>query len=91
MGAPPQVYPEDMERAIGVSEKEAGWLTRVLYRRFKKRIGLVSKTKTLVAHHTPTLLANTWMDSVCAAARTVPFTLKELAQVKVAMLVGCPF
>jgi len=44
-----------------------------------------------VAHHTPTLLATTWMDTIGAAARTVPPSLKELAQLKVAMLIGCPF
>ena len=80
-----------MERAIGVSPSQAGWITRLLYRALKKRIGRVSKAKTLAAHHTPTLLASTWMDAVCASARTVSPVLKELVQLKVAMLVGCPF
>ena len=61
------------------------------YRVFRKKIGLVPKSKTLAAHHTPTLLAGTWMDAVNAAARTVPPALKELAQLKVAAMVGCPF
>ena len=80
-----------MERAIGVEARKAGWITKLVYRALKKRMGLVSKTKMLAAHHTPTLLANTWMDAVCAGARTVPLALKELAQLKVAMMVGCPF
>jgi hypothetical protein len=80
-----------MERVIGVKPSEAGWITKLLYRALKKRLGLVPKSKTLAAHHTPTLLATTWMDSVCASARTVPLVLKELAQLKVATLVGCPF
>jgi hypothetical protein len=80
-----------MERAIGVSASQAGWITRILYRALKKRIGLVPKAKTLTAYHTPTLLASTWMDAVCASARTVPGALKELVQLKVAALVGCPF
>jgi len=66
-------------------------LTRLLYRVFRKKIGLVPKSKTLAAHHTPTLLAGTWMDAVNAAARTVPPALKELAQLKAAAMVGCPF
>ena len=63
----PQVYPEDMERAIGVSESKAGWITKGLYRALQKRIGKVPVSKTLAAHHTPTLLATTWMDAVCAS------------------------
>jgi hypothetical protein len=80
-----------MERAIGVSASQAGWITRLIYRALKKRIGRVSPSKTLAAHHTSTLLANTWMDAVCASARSVPPVLKELVQLKVATLVGCPF
>jgi hypothetical protein len=80
-----------MERAIGVSTSQAGWITKLVYRALKKRLGRLSKSKTLVAHHTPTLLATTWMDAVCASGRTVPFAIKELVQLKVATLVGCPF
>ncbi len=80
-----------MERVRGVSESKANWVTRFLYRALTKRIGRLPKSKTLAAHHTPTLLATTWMDAVCASARTVPLVLKELAQLKVAALVGCPF
>jgi len=80
-----------MDRVKGVAAAQAGWLTRFLYRTFKKRLGLIPKSKTLAAHHTPTLLASSWMDAVAASARTVPPSLKELAQLKVAALVGCPF
>jgi hypothetical protein len=31
------------------------------------------------------------MDAINAGARTVPSVLKELAQLKVAMMAGCPF
>jgi alkylhydroperoxidase family enzyme len=37
------------------------------------------------------LVASTWMDAVGAKARTIPPALKELAQLKVAAMVGCPF
>jgi hypothetical protein len=80
-----------MERAIGVSNSEAGWITKLLYRALTKRLARVPKSKPLAAHHTPTLLATTWMDAVCASARSVPPSLKELVQLKVATLVGCPF
>ncbi len=84
-------YSEVMDRVRGVAESEANWIAKRIYRALKKRIGRVPRSKTLAAHHTPTLLASTWMDSVCASARTVPPVLKELAQLKVAALVGCPF
>jgi hypothetical protein len=74
-----------------VSNAEANWIARLVYRALKKRIGQVPKSKTLAAYHTSTLLATTWMDGVCAPARTVSPVLKELAQLKVAVMVGCPF
>jgi hypothetical protein len=80
-----------MERVRGVGPAEAGWIAKLIYRELKKRIGLVPKSKTLTAHHTQTLVASTWMDAVNASARTVPMVLKELAQLKVAMMAGCPF
>lgn len=80
-----------MERVTGVSESEANWITKFLYRAIVKRIGRVPKSKTLAAHHTQTLLATTWMDAICQKARDVAPSLKELVQLKVAAMVGCPF
>jgi hypothetical protein len=80
-----------MDRAKGVTASEANWIARSIYRAIKKRMGRVPKGKMLYAHHTGTLLASTWMDSVCASAQTVSPLLKELVQLKVAALVGCPF
>ena len=80
-----------MDRIKGVGESEAGLIGRLIYRALKKRIGLVPKSKLLIAHHTPTLVAGSWLDAINAAARTVPPVLKELAQLKVAMMAGCPF
>lgn len=71
--------------------RQAEWVAKLIYLELRKRIGLVPKSKTLTAHHTPTLLATTWMDAIGAKARAVPAVLKELAQLKAAMLTGCPF
>jgi hypothetical protein len=79
------------DRVKGVTDREAGWLTKLVYRALRKRIGVLPKSKTLAAYHTPALLASTWMDGVNDGARTVPHVLKELAQLKVAAMVGCPF
>jgi hypothetical protein len=80
-----------MERGDGLKITEVGWIAKLLYRALKKRIGTVPKSKTLAAYHTPTLLASSWMDAACASARTIPLRVKELAQLKAAALVGCPF
>ena len=80
-----------VDRVNGIGKAQAGWIAKFVYRAIEKRMGLVPKSKTLVAHHTPTLLASSWLDAIVASARTVPIALKELAQLKVAMLAGCPF
>ena len=80
-----------MDRMKGITMADAGWITKLVYRALKKRIGLVPKSKTLAAYNTSGLLASSWMDAVCASAKSIPITLKELAQLKVAMLAGCPF
>jgi hypothetical protein len=80
-----------MDRMKGITMADAGWIAKLVYRALKKRIGLVPKSKTLAAYNTSGLLASTWMDAVCGSAQSIPVTLKELAQLKVAMLAGCPF
>jgi hypothetical protein len=80
-----------MERASGPNITEVNWITKLIYRALKKRMGSVPKSKTLAAYHTPTLLASTWMDTSSASARAVSAVLKELVQLKVAAMVGCPF
>jgi hypothetical protein len=81
----------EMDRAKGVAASEANWIVKSIYRAMKKRLGRVPKGRMLSAYHTGTLLASTWMDSVCASAQTISPVLKELVQLKVAVLVGCPF
>ena len=80
-----------MDRITGVPQKQAGWIAKLIYRALNRSIGLVPKSKTLAAHHTPTLIASTWMDAIVAPARSVPIGYKELAQLKVAVMAGCPF
>jgi alkylhydroperoxidase family enzyme len=80
-----------MDRIQGVGDSEAGVLTRLVYRALRRAIGIVPKSKRLAAHHTPTLLAGSWMDAINGGARSVPAVLKELAQLKVAVMAGCPF
>ena len=80
-----------MDRVKGVNPQRAGWVASFLFRILRKKLGLVPKAKLLAAYDTQTLLASTWMDGVVYAAKVVPEILKELAQLKVAAMVGCPF
>jgi hypothetical protein len=80
-----------MDRVKGIGDAEAGLVTKLVYGALRKAIGLVPKSKRLTAYHTPTLLATSWMDAINGGARDVSAVLKELAQLKVAMMAGCPF
>ena len=80
-----------MERGSGVSDAQVGCIARLVFRALRKRMGGVPSAKRLLAHHTPTLLAATGLDAICASAKTIPPGLKELAQIKVAVMVGCPY
>jgi len=80
-----------MKRGIGIPDKGAGSIAKLVFRTLKKKMGCVPPAKRLLAHHTPTLLAATGLDAICASAKTIPGSWKELAQLKVAVMVGCPY
>lgn len=79
-----------MTRAIGVSDREAGLRTRIIYWLVKRRGGRVHLGNRLRAHDPKLLELAFRMDVHTASAGTVPLVLKELAQIKVAVVVGCP-
>ena len=78
-------------RAIGVSDREAGLRTRLIYWLVKRRLGRISRGVRLRARDPKLLEVAARMDLHTAASFTVPANLKELAQIKVAVMVGCPF
>ena len=80
-----------MARIQGVKEHEAGWLIRLAYRMIKKRVGRLIEPLKIAAHHPRLFRAVLEMERGQAQARTVNAALKALVQVKVAMLIGCPF
>ncbi len=78
-------------RSQGVQDNEAGLLTRIIFWVAKRRIGRVPLGLRVRARD-PKLLRNVVrMDLYAASPGTIPVRLKELAQLKVAMMVGCPF
>jgi hypothetical protein len=79
-----------MNRAISVSDKEAGFRVRIIYWLAKRRRGWVHQGLRVRAHDPKLLELAFRMDVHTASAGTVPLVLKELAQTKVAVMVGCP-
>jgi len=86
-----------MARIKGIEPEEAGVLTRIIYWLVRRKISAIAGRSSVVepvkitAHHPSLLRAYGKMEQGQAGARTVPDSVKALASLRVAMLVGCPF
>jgi len=80
-----------MARIAGVEPGNGGLFVRLAYWMTKRKVGRVIAPIKIVAHHPRLLRALAHMELGQEAATTVPSKLKLLAQVKVAILIGCPF
>jgi hypothetical protein len=80
-----------MARIAGVEPQRAGWLVRFIYWMARRKIGRVVLPIKIAAHHPRLLRSLGEMEAGQMAATSVDATLKSLASVKVAMLIGCPF
>jgi AhpD family alkylhydroperoxidase len=79
-----------MPRIPGVPTKEAGWLVRIGYRFARRRYGAVPEPMTVAAHHRKLLIASGRHElAVERAAKTLPVSIRELAQYRVAQQLGC--
>ncbi len=79
-----------MARIEGVRDHEAGWLTRLSFGAVRRASGKVSEGIRIAAHR-PSLFFG-WMlhEALFRRPGRVAPSLRTLAQIKVAMLVGCP-
>ncbi len=80
-----------MARIQGVPENKAGLLSRLVYWMARRRLGKVPEPLTLVAHHPWLSRGYGMFELALLKSRLVDARLKELATLKVATLVGCPF
>jgi hypothetical protein len=80
-----------MARIQGVSDSEAGLVTRGLYQGAKRIAGQVPDPLRIMAHSKPVMWADALFELALGRARAVPMRLKVLASVKVSTLVGCVF
>jgi len=80
-----------MARIDGVEARQAGLFVRFAYWLTRRKLGRVVAPVKITAHHPRLLRAMAAMEMGQEAARSVDAPLKMLAQIKVAMLIGCPF
>ncbi len=69
----------------------SGLLTRFVYSLTKRKLGRVVMPVRIVAHHSKILWGYGQMEQSLLGSRLVDAGLKDLAQLRVATLVGCPF
>lgn len=79
-----------MSRMKGVPEREAGWLSRSIFRGIRRRTGGVSDTWKIAAHRPGLLLGWALHELAYERSNRLDRRLRSLAQLKVAALVGCP-
>jgi hypothetical protein len=77
-------------RTKGIQDHEAGLFTKVIFRGAKRRYGHVPLSTRIRANDWKLLALAELMGRYTAARGTCPPKLKELVQLKVAAMVGCP-
>ena len=68
-----------------------GMFTRIVYSMTKSKIGRVVMPVRIAAHHSKLLWGYGQMEQSLLGSRLVEEPLKNLAELRVATLVGCPF
>ena len=80
-----------MARVRAVPEREAGLLGRFAYRFSRRRFGDVAEPLTVTAHHPRVLFGYGMMELALDRSSLVDESLKQLAVLKAAAMVGCEF
>lgn len=78
-------------RALGVEDEGAGFWTRLIFRRAKVRYGHVPLSTRIRALDPQLLRQCERMNKYTLTQGIASSKLKELVQLKVAAMVGCPF
>ena len=79
-----------MSRLAGVTDQEATWLSRLILRALRRRLGRLSDTWRIAAHAPGLLLGWVLHELMFDRARGVDRRLRTLAQLKTAAMIGCP-
>jgi hypothetical protein len=78
-------------RTTGVQDEQAGFWTKLIFRRAKRRYGHIPLSTRIRAFDLQLLRLCERMNKYTLAEGGVSPKLKELVQLKVAAMVGCPF
>jgi hypothetical protein len=91
MTSPISSSAENPSRATGVQDQSAGIWMKLVFWRVKRRYGHVPLATRIRALDPKLLALSERMNRYTLAAGIVSPKLKELVQLKVAVMVGCPF
>ena len=84
-----------MARIEGADPKKQSWIsgmfTRIVYGMTRRKLGRSVAPVQITAHHSRILWGYGQMEQSLAGSTLVDGTLKHLAEMRVATLVGCPF
>ena len=84
-----------MARIAGAEPSKQGFFqgafTRIVYSMTKRKVGRVVVPVRIAAHHGKVLWGYGQMEQSLLSSGLVDKGLKDLAQLRVATLVGCPF
>lgn len=84
-----------MARIPGADPKQAGFLNglfiRIVYALIKRKLGRVVVPAQIMAYHTRLLWGYGQMEQSLLSSSLVEPVLKNLAELRVATRVGCPF
>ena len=69
----------------------SGLFTRIVYALTRRKVGRVVMPVQVTAHHPVILWGYGQMEQSLLSSRRMPAALKDLASLRVATLVGCPF
>ena len=80
-----------MARIKGLSDEEAGFVTRAIFRSAKKMVGQVPDPLRIQARNGAVMWAAGGFEMGLRSAKSVDPKLKAMASIKVASMVGCVF
>jgi hypothetical protein len=84
-----------MARIPGARRNQGGWFRRLfvslVYAATKRKLGRVVMPVQVTAHHPGVLWGYAQMEQAMLSSKRVAPALKDLAALRVATLVGCPF
>ncbi len=80
-----------MARLKGVSDEEASFVTRSVFRAAAKKTGKVPDPLRILARNSGVMWAAGGFEMGWGRARSVPPSLKSLASLKAASMIGCLF